>query len=184
MSLVFTICETFRLGESSVADRVCELLDGLDLAIPYTTRPPRSAEERGFVFTSQDVFERLIAGQEFLEYVDIFGNYYGTPRHYVQEAQDKGNDLLIKVDERGVEQIKENLPNAVSILVLHTSSGQNEHATASIVDELLLYRLHQASLTSQMQHPDKFDHVVANHRLEENTNQVVAIIRSKRSPQS
>ena len=140
-----------------------------------------SAEERGFVFTSQDVFERLIAGQEFLEYVDIFGNYYGTPRHYLQEAQDKGNDLLIKVDERGVEQIKDKLPDAVSILILHTSFGKNEQAIASIVDEVVRYRLHQASQTL---HPDKFDHVVANDRLEENVNQVVAIIRSKRSPQS
>jgi guanylate kinase len=49
----------------------------------------RSAKDDGFVFTSRDVFERLIASQEFLEYVDIFGNYYGTPRHCLQEAEDK-----------------------------------------------------------------------------------------------
>jgi guanylate kinase len=78
MSIVFTISETFRPGESSVADRVPELLDGLNLAIPYTTRRPRSAEDEGFVFTSQDVFERMIASEEFLEYVNTFGNYYGT----------------------------------------------------------------------------------------------------------
>lgn len=180
MSIVFTISETFRPGESSVADRVRELLDGLNLAIPYTTRRPRGAEDEGFVFTSQDVFERMIASEEFLEYVNTCGNYYGTPRRYLQEARDNGNDLLIKADESGVAQIKQKLPDAVSILVLNTSSGQHEHATSSTVRERLLHRLDGASTSSKMPNPDKFDHVVATDRLEENTNQVVAIIRSER----
>lgn len=181
MSIVFTICETFSPGESSVAGRVCELLDGLDLATPYTTRQPRSAEDDGFVFTSQDIFERMIAREEFLEYVHIFGNYYGTPRRCLQEARDNRDDLLIKVDERGATQIKQKLPDAVSILVLHASSGQHEPSPRSYVDEALLYRLREAS---QMLNPDKFDHVVTNDRFEENANQVVAIIRSERSRRS
>jgi guanylate kinase len=184
VSIVFAICETSRPGQSSVADRVCELLDELDLAIPYTTRPPRSAEESGLVFTSRDVFERLIASQEFLEYVELFGNYYGTPRRYLEEARGNGNDLLIKIDHRGVAQIKEKLPDAVSILVLLTPQGERERAARSITDELLLNHLYEVSRTFQMQHSDKFDHVVANDRLEETANQVVAIIRSERSRRS
>lgn len=184
MSIVFTVSEMFQLSESSVAHRVCELLDELDLAIPYTTRLPRRAEDDGFVFTTQDVFERMIASEEFLEVVNVFGNYYGTPRQCLQEARDKGNDLLIRVDERGVAQIKQKLPDAVSILVLHSLSEQHEHTTGSIVDERLLYSLKQASRFSQMQNPDKFDHVVADDGFEENANQVVAIIRSERSRRS
>ena len=184
MSIVFTISETFRPGETSTADRAHDLLDRLDLAIPHTTRPRRSADDNEFVFTSQDVFERLIASQEFLEYVNILGPYYGTPSHYLQEAQANGNDLLIKVDENGVAQIKQKLPDAVSILVLHTLSGQHERATGSTVDERLLHRLYEESQQSQIPSPDKFDHVVANDRLEESVNQVVAIIRSVRSQRS
>ncbi len=76
-----------------------------------------------------------------------------------RKAQDNGNDLLIKVDERGAAQIKQKLPDAVSILVLHSSSGQHEKATVSIVNELLLdRRLREAS---QMLNHHKFDHVVA-----------------------
>lgn len=184
MSIVFTISESLRLGESSVADRACEMLDGLELAIPYTTRAPRGAEDDGFVFTSRDIFERLVASQEFLEYQNIFGNYYGTPRRCLQEAEDNSNDLLIKADERGVAQIKQKLPDAISILVLHGSSGQHEHATGSIVDELLLHRLQKASRLFEMQNSDKFDHVVAKDALEETVNEVVAIIRSERSRRS
>jgi guanylate kinase len=124
----------------------------------------------------------MIAREEFLEHVHIFGNYYGTPHHCLQEARDNGNDLLIKVDERGLLEIKQKLPDAVSILVLHSSSGQHEPKAASIGDELQLdRRLHEAS---QMLNPDRFDHVVSTDRLEDSVNQVVAIIRSERSKRS
>ncbi len=181
MSIVFTICETFSAGESSVAGRVCELLDGLDLATPHTTRQPRSAEDDGFVFTSQDIFERMIAREEFLEFVHIFGHYYGTPCQCLQESRNNGKDLLIKVDQRGAAQIKQKLPDAISILLLHASSGQQKASTGLNVEESLLCRIRKAS---QILNRDNFDHVVANDRLEENANQVVAIIRSERSRQS
>ena len=85
MSIVFTISEAFGSGKSSVVNLVCKLLDGLDLAIPYTTRTPHIAnnQDRGFVFTSREVFELMIAREEFLEYVSILGNYYGTPARKV-----------------------------------------------------------------------------------------------------
>ena len=66
MSTVFTICETFKSNESSVASRVCQLLDRIDLATPYTTRQRRSAEDDGFVFTSQDAFNLMIVRDELL----------------------------------------------------------------------------------------------------------------------
>jgi len=74
MSVVFTICESSTSGESFVARRACELVDRLDLATTYSTRQPRTAEDDAFVFTSRDMFERMIAADEFLEYVHIFGN--------------------------------------------------------------------------------------------------------------
>jgi guanylate kinase len=180
MTLVFTISETFRPGESSVADRVCELLDGLELAIPYTTRPPRSADDDGFIFMSREVFERLIASDEFLEFVDVLGNYYGTPRHHLQKARDNGNDLLIKVDEHGTEQIREKLPDAVSILVLYGPPVPHEHTTGSTVDEHLLYRLYEASSSRRKLNPDRYDHVIADSRLEKAAEKVTEIIRSER----
>lgn len=183
MSIVFTISETIRLGESSISNRVCEQLDGLSQATTYTTRPRRSAEDEGFIFTSPDIFQRMIESQEFLEYTNILGNFYGTPCRCLQEARDRGNDLIIKVDERGVAQIKQKVPDAISILVLHTSSEQQASATGSTVDQLLLYRLAEAARAA-LQRSDKFDHIVANDRLEESASQVVGIIRTERSRRS
>jgi guanylate kinase len=105
MNIVFAISETARPGETSITERVCELIDGVELAIPCTTRPPRSAKDDAFVFTSREVFERMIMRQEFLEHALIFGNFYGTPYRCLQEARDNGNDLLVKVDVRGAAQL-------------------------------------------------------------------------------
>jgi guanylate kinase len=179
MSTVFTICETLESGEISVASRVCELLDRLDLAIPYTTRQRRSTEEDGFIFTSQDAFDRMIARGEFLEYVQVLGNYYGTPRHCLQEARESGNDLLIRVDKLGAAQVKQQLPDAVSILVLQPSSGRPDSSTGAIANELRLKEgLRDAS---RMTNPGDFDHVVSDESSEENANRVAEIIRSERS---
>src|SRR5260370_42024988 len=108
MSIVFIISEIFGSGRYSVVNPVREVLDGLDLAIPYTTRTPGVAENQnsGFVFTSSGCFELMIAREEFLEHVNILGNYYGTPYKFLQQAEEKGNDLLVKTDYSGIGQIK------------------------------------------------------------------------------
>jgi guanylate kinase len=181
MSTVFTICATFKSNESSVASRVCQLLDGIELATPYTTRHRRSAEDDGFVFTSQDAFNLMIAREELLEYVQVFGNYYGTPRSCLQEARERGNDLLIRVDERAATQVKQKLSDAISILVLQPPSHQDERSTETGSELLLSQRLRDAS---RMIDPEKFDHVVSAESSEENANRVAAIIRFERSRQS
>src|ERR1700758_322426 len=109
MSIVFTISGAFGSGRSSVVNLACKLLDGLGLAIPYTTRTPQIVDngDGEFLFTSREVFEHMIARGEFLEYVSILGNYYGTPRHYLQQARENGKDLIVQVDDRGVAQIKQ-----------------------------------------------------------------------------
>jgi guanylate kinase len=162
MSIVFTISEVFGSGQSSVVNAACKLLDGLDLAIPYTTRPPRIADN-GFVFTSREVFEQMIAREEFLEHVSIFGNYYGTPVRCLRQARENGNDLLVKVDGRGFAQIKQKIPDAVSILVVPGQSSKGPHA-----------------FHPKMPNPDEYDHVIVNDRREESTNRLIEIIRSER----
>jgi len=179
MSTVFTICETFKSGESSVATRVCHLLDRLELAIPFTTRRRRNAEDDGFVFTSQEAFNLMIAREEFLEYVQVFGNYYGTPRHCLQEARERGNDLLIRVDERGAAQVKQKVSDAISILVLQPQSREDERSTDTASE--LLSRLSGAA---RMVDPGMFDHVLSGESYEENASRSAAIIRSERSLES
>jgi guanylate kinase len=183
MNIVFTISEVHESsGKTSVVNQVCELLDGLDLAIPYTTRTPRMADnrDRDFVFTSREAFELMIARGEFLEHVSVWGNYYGTPCHSLQQAKDNGRDLLVKVDESGVAQIKQKIPEAVSILVTTGQLGQDKDTVGSTNVQLLHSRLQEESSKRQMLNPDKYDHIIVNDRLEDSANKVIEIIRAER----
>ena len=96
------------------------LFPGLDFSVSYTTRPPRGSEQNGreYYFVTREEFEKMIAENEFLEYAKVFGNYYGTARRFLREAEQKGHDLLLDIDVQGAEQIKRKLPEAVSIFIL------------------------------------------------------------------
>ena len=190
MSIVFTISGPYGSGKSSVVNLACKLLGGLNLAIPYTTRTPNLVDSREseFFFTSHEAFESMIARDVFLEYVSISGNYYGTPRNYLEQARENGQDLVIQVDETGVAQIKQKIPSAVSILVLPEQSARETLAfdiatkakLPSLLQEVFLPSIQEVLLNHQTSNPDKYDHVIVNDRLEDAANKVIEIIRSER----
>ena len=73
---------------------------------------------REYFFVSRDEFERMIRDDEFLEYAEVFGNYYGTAKSYLREANARGHDLLLDIDVQGAAQVKRRVPDAVSIFIL------------------------------------------------------------------
>jgi guanylate kinase len=95
----------------------------LDFSISYTTRAPRGSEEDGreYHFVTRKEFERMIAAGDFLEWAEVFGNYYGTAVSALQHAKDAGKDLLLDIDVQGAVQVMRKLPEAVSIFILPPS---------------------------------------------------------------
>ncbi len=182
MSIIFAISGNSRSGRSSVAHLVCKLLDRLDLAITYTTRARLTEEpDSDLIFISRETFDLMIEREQFLEYGSSFGNYYGTPSHYLQQARERGNDLVIQVDDRGVEQIKQKIPDSISILILPGQFVSDKLAAGSTPDEMLIARLERGSSTSRMENCDKYDHVFINDGLEDSAKKVSELIRTERS---
>jgi guanylate kinase len=99
------------------------LVEGLDFSISYTTRAPRGSETDGreYHFTTREEFERMIAEGDFLEWAEVFGNYYGTAVSALAHAKDAEKDLLLDIDVQGAMQVMRKLPEAVSIFVLPPS---------------------------------------------------------------
>lgn len=190
MSIVFIISEIFGPGRHSIVNPVREVLDGLDLAIPYTTRTSGVADNQssGFVFTSVGSFELMIARDEFLEHVNILGNYYGTPYKFLQQAQDNGNDLLVQTDYSGVGQIKAKVPDAVSILILPVqsagdttiSSSDINSSSATLFRELLLPSVREVFSQRQVPHHDRYEHIIVYDRTEDGVGSLIEIIRKER----
>jgi guanylate kinase len=121
--ILFIISAPSGSGKSTLVTQLRTLVEGLDFSISYTTRPPRGSEENGreYYFTTREEFERMIAGGDFLEWAEVFGNYYGTAVSALRHAKELGKDLLLDIDVQGAMQVIGKMPEAVSIFILPPS---------------------------------------------------------------
>lgn len=95
----------------------------IKLSISATTRAPRTGEEDGvsYFFTSKNEFEESIKNNEFLEWAEFSGNYYGTKKSFVEKTLNKGIDLILEIEVQGAKQVKEKMPEATSIFIMPPS---------------------------------------------------------------
>ena len=145
--ILFIISAPSGSGKSTLVNQLRTLVEGLEFSISYTTRVPRGSETDGreYHFTSRAEFQRMIAAGEFLEWAEVFGNFYGTARSALDHARVSGKDLLLDIDVQGAVQVMRLLPEAVSIFILPPSPevlemrlrnrSVAEHVTAEAVIE-------------------------------------------------
>src|SRR6201996_6440136 len=121
--ILFIISAPSGSGKSTLVAEVRRLVEGLEFSISYTTREPRGSEEDGreYHFIDRARFEAMIERDAFLEWADVFGNYYGTARSTLDHAREQGRDLLLDIDVQGAMQVMKSLPEAVSIFILPPS---------------------------------------------------------------
>ena len=131
-------------GKSTLVNKVREIVPGLKFSISYTTRPPRAGEQNGreYFFVSRAEFDKMIRQEDFLEYADVFGHYYGTARSFLSLAQQEGKDLLLDIDVQGAELIKHKIPEAVRIFVMPPNRQELEKRlrTRSLDAEAVIQR--------------------------------------------
>ena len=154
--ILFIISAPSGSGKSTLVSMLRTLVEGLDFSISYTTRAPRGSEEDGreYHFTTRERFEAMIRAGEFLEWAEVFGNYYGTAVSALAHAAAAGKDLLLDIDVQGAVQVMEKLPAAVSIFVLPPSP------------EVLEIRLRNRSLAEHVTSEDVIKNRLAEARNE------------------
>jgi len=111
-------------GKGTIVKKLLETYDNYALSISMTTRKPRPGEEHGreYFFVEREVFEEHIAKEELVEYAQYVGNYYGTPRAYVEEQLSKGKDVILEIEIQGALKIKERFPQALLMFVTTKSA--------------------------------------------------------------
>jgi guanylate kinase len=181
--LVYIISAPSGSGKSTLVNELMKLVANLDFSISYTTRASRGSEQNGkqYFFVTRDIFEQMIRDNEFLEYAEVFGNYYGTARRFLRDAEKNEHDLLLDIDVQGAGQIKKTLPEAVSIFVLppnrHTLEWRlrkrSEDAEAVIERRLI-------TASREIQNYDKYDYILINDKLEDSSEILQAIVLSER----
>lgn len=185
MSSVFVISAPSGSGKSTLVARLMREIGSLHFSISYTTRAPRGQERDGeqYVFLTREDFERRVERGEFLEYAEVFGNYYGTHRSQLEEAGAKGYDLLVDIDVQGAAQLKEELPEAVTIFVLAPSRAELEKRLQQRGDtrpDVIERRLQEAADEVRQLVP-LYDFVVINDELDEAAATLASIVRAERA---
>lgn len=156
----------------------------IELSVSMTTRNPREGEIDGisYYFTAKEDFEQKIKDEQFLEYAQVYGNYYGTPRQKVIDKLAQGIDVILEIDIQGALKVKESYPNGIFIFILPPSmielrkrlTGRGTE-TADAIDMRLGETLNELSYI------DKYDYCVVNGELEEATKRVNSIIMAEHS---
>jgi guanylate kinase len=183
MSTIFIISAPSGSGKSTLVDKIRKTVPNLEFSISYTTRKPRGAEQNAceYFFVTREQFEETIRKGEFLEHAEVFGNYYGTARHFLDQARADGKDLLLDIDVQGAEQIKRKLPEAVSIFVMPPNRAELKRRLlkrGQDSDEVIERRLKAAR--REIENYDKYDYILVNDRLEDSIVSLEAILLSER----
>ena len=183
MTTVFIISAPSGSGKSTLVSRLLNEVESLTFSVSYTTRKPRGNEIDGqaYHFIDRDEFERRLAQDEFLEYAEVFGNYYGTHSDALSIAQGKGKDLVLDIDVQGAAQLKKRIPDAVSIFVLPPSREvleQRLRARSQDKEEVIRRRLADAAL--EIRNYNLYDYVLVNSDLDLAAETLKAIVRAER----
>ncbi|HYA94659.1 MAG TPA: guanylate kinase [Terriglobales bacterium] len=186
MSTVYIISAPSGSGKSTLVNELRKSVDNLEFSISYTTRPPRGSEQDGheYFFISREEFERLLAGDAFLEHAEVFGNYYGTARRFLHDARQRGHDLLLDIDVQGERQVKQKIPEAISIFVLPPTRKELERRLRRrsqaevLAEEVIQKRL--AAAAREIENYGNYDYILINDQLERSIDELKAIVLAER----
>ena len=183
MSNVFIVSAPSGSGKSTLVNRVLEMDPKLLFSISYTTRRPRGLEKQGedYHFIARDEFERRLQHDEFLEYAKVFDNYYGTSRRYYEQALTEGKDLMLDIDVQGARQLKQRIPEAVSIFILPPSREILEQRLRSrCIDSEDVIETRLRGAADEIRNYDQYDYVLVNKDLEKSVMRLKSIIEAGR----
>ena len=183
MTSVFIISAPSGSGKSTLVARLMSEVEKLTFSVSYTTRKPRGTEVDGeaYHFIERDEFEARLAREEFLEHAEVFGNYYGTHQTALQIAENKGKDLVLDIDVQGAAQLKERIPDAVTIFILAPSREileQRLRSRSQDSDEVIRRRL--ADAAQEIGNYRLYDYVLVNEDLELAAETLKSIVRAER----
>jgi guanylate kinase len=186
--ILFIISAPSGSGKSTLVNQLRSLVTGLDFSVSYTTRAPRGSEQqdREYHYTSPAKFQEMVNNGEFLEWANVFGNYYGTARRSLTDAQAAGKDLLLDIDVQGAAQVRKQEPGAVSIFVLPpnpdvlaTRLRNRSRAEGRIREDEIERRL--AKARGEIENYRQYRYILVNDILDQAVESLTAIVIAERA---
>lgn len=181
---MFVLSSPSGAGKTTLSRLLMQEEQNLRMSVSVTTRPMRPGEVDGvdYHFITPDAFTQMVAGGDLLEHATVFGNSYGTPKHYVEEALAGGTDMLFDIDWQGTQQLKSTCrKDLASVFILPPSMAELEsrlRKRAQDSDEVVRYRMAKAA--DEIIHWDAYDYVVINRDVTETLAQIRHILKAER----
>ncbi|MFZ1570940.1 MAG: guanylate kinase [Thiolinea sp.] len=170
-------------GKTSLLNELCKQLKHLTISVSHTTRAPRPGEVDGehYHFVSLETFKEEIEQNLFLEYAQVFDNYYGTSKTAVDTLLTARKDVILEIDWQGARQVRERADSVISIFILppsQTSLEERLRNRQQDSEEIIQRRMRDAR--NEIAHYSEYDYVIINDNFEDALADLVAIFRSER----
>ncbi|MEY2633324.1 MAG: hypothetical protein RIR00_1978 [Pseudomonadota bacterium] len=180
---LFIVAAPSGAGKTTLVNMLLERDPGIKVSISYTTRPPRPGEEDGreYHFVTIPTFRSMIHRNEFLEWAEVHGNFYGTSKSWITAEMAAGNDVLLEIDWQGAQQVRHIFPRSVGIFILPPSLEVLEArltGRGTDSEEVIMRRL--AAAQAEMRHVGEFDYVMINNDIQQAVGDFTAIVRAAR----
>ncbi len=176
---LYVISAPSGAGKTSLVQALLAARSELAVSVSHTTRTPRPHEldGRDYHFVSAMEFQRLAASGEFLEHAQVFDNYYGTGREQVRTRLAAGRSVLLEIDWQGARQVRQSVPECVSIFILPPSRAVlEERLRARRTDSEAVIARRLADAAADMSHCQEFDYTVLNDRFEQSVADLLTVI--------
>jgi guanylate kinase len=184
--LLIVLCGPSGVGKSTISRNLAER-HRVTYIVSATTRPQRPGDEKGKTYehlSTKDFFRRLDA-DEFLEYAQVYGDYYGTPKHPALDLLAEGKDILLEIDVQGALQVRYQYPQCLAIFILPPDEPTLLHrlqARGRDSAEEISKRFRDAKREIHMAKGSRtFDYMVINDNLDQAVEEIIRIIKHKRS---
>lgn len=180
---LYVVAAPSGAGKSSLVNAVLAKEPGIALSISFTSRAPRPGERHAqhYHFVDKAEFERMIAAGDFFEHALVHGDYKGTARQSVEPQLAAGKDVLLEIDWQGARQVREKMPDCLSVFILPPSKDALEtrmRNRGQDSEETIARRL--AAAREEMSHYDEFDYVIVNEHFDAAAAELRAIFVAQR----
>ena len=170
-------------GKGTICKALLEKHDNIYISVSATTRSPREGEIEGvnYYFLTKEAFEEKVKGNGFIEYANVHGNFYGTPKVNVEKMLEEGKDVILEIDIQGALQVKENFKEGVFIFILPPSMEELKKRIinrGSETEESLMTRFKNAY--KEINYVSKYNYAVVNDTLELAVAKVESIIAAEK----
>lgn len=181
--LLIVISGPSGAGKGTLCRVLLERNKELKLSVSCTTRSPRAAEREGinYFFITKEKFHEMKEKDEFLEYAEVYGNFYGTPMSYVNKTLEEGNDVILEIDIQGALKVKNKYPDGVFIFIIPPTMDELKNRIkkrGSETEESLLRRFRSAF--EELNYLSSYNYVVINDKIEPAVNKLENIISAER----